>query len=213
MKSKGRTPPRHKLVAIVAWLMFKRLGGRVSFEELYDLGVPGLAVAHHEWDGKGPFEPFAMARIRWAMIDELRKRRRDPVIMALTAVELSADNHSHTAEELARAGGNVEDAAGESIDEIVDNAGGNLSVDVCGAERVEEDIERIRLRRAVKELPPPQDEVMDRYVYQGETFKEIGEALSLSGAAVFKIHEAAVRTLVRLLGERASPGEPSSPAG
>ncbi len=199
MRPGARPPRRDRLVEIAARLISRRTGGQVRWEEVYDLGVPAVVEAKADWDGRGNFEPFALERVRWAMLDGLRKNRREPVTMALAAAELAARQHARTADDVARKGDEAEAIATLSVEDVLDDAGFNYALDLGGLRGAEQDTERARVRRAVKALPPPQDQVMERYVYQGDTFAEVATALGVSTTAVFKIHEAAVRTLKQKL--------------
>lgn len=201
--------PRHRLLEIVARQMARRFGStiRLSVEDLYDLGVPGLARAHADWDGRGNFDPFAMQRIRWAIVDGLRKRSRDDLTMATAAAELSAEQTPRTLDDLRGATFDLKGAAEETLDEVVDMGGANLAMDLEGADAVEDDVNRIRLLRAISALPPPEDLIMERYTYHGDTFEEVGKAVGMSSAAACKIYAKAVRTLRRQLGDPAErPG-------
>lgn len=204
--------PRHRLVQIVAHQMERRLGFAVRLPELYDLGLPGLATARAEWDGRGNFDAFAIQRIRWAMIDELRKRRRNPQSMALAAAELAAHQHGRTREDVYATSTNPRAAAEENIEEVVDSGAGSYAVDIDAAEAVETDSERMRLRRAVTDLPPPQDQVIHRHSYLGESFQEVSEALGIPRATVFDLYSKAVTALRRSFAtSHEAPDQPSPP--
>lgn len=209
--------PRHRLIQIVASQMYRRVGDRtgLTLDDLYDLGVPGLATAHAEWDGRGHFEPFALQRIRWAIVDSLRRRRRDPLTKAMAAAELAAEQVPRTLQDIRGTTFNLKEEAEASIDEMVDAAGASFALDVEAEERVEEDVNRLRLKRAISELPPPQDQVMERYIYFGETFEDVGKAVGLTAAAVCKMHARALKALRRRLGDplfEASSGSDRLPA-
>ena len=203
MSRPGTRAPRHRLIELAARQMHRRIGDQtgLTVDDLYDLGVPGLAAAQAEWDGRGQFEAFAFQRIRWAIVDGLRKRRRDPLTMAVAAAELAAEQVPRTLQDIRGTTFDLKGAAEESIDEMVDAAGASFAVDVEGAERVEEDVNRLRLKRAISELPPPQDQVMERYIYLGETFEDVGKAVGLTAAGVCKMHARALRTLRTRLGD------------
>jgi RNA polymerase sigma factor (sigma-70 family) len=196
-------PPRiirDRIVETAARMVSRRLHSRVPWEELYDLGLPGLHLAKLAWDGRGMFEAFAHQRIRWVIIDELRKRRRTSGPMAMAAAELAATEHARSVREVAVSETAQEDAEG-SIDDIVDGGGANFFVDVEAATVVEDDAERIRLRRAVKELPPPEDKVIEAYYYEGMTFAEIAEELGMGETTANDAHARAVRRLKKLFKE------------
>lgn len=193
-------PARDRLTEIVARQMERRLSRSVSWEELYDLGLPAAHAAKLAWNGQGRFEPFAMERIRWKILDELRKRRREEQSMALAASELSARQHAMTEDQLHRSHTPQRDAE-VNIDEIVDGAALNYAIDVEAGEVVAHNSDRMRLRQAVDELPPPEDQVIHRYCYLGETFDEVASHLALAEATVRGIHGRAISRLKRLFAD------------
>ena len=66
-----------------------------------------------------------------------------------------------------------------------------------GAEDVERDAERIRLRRAIDALPDPARAVMVRHYYNDETFEEIAAAIGVSRSTLFDVHKRALLTLLQ----------------
>ncbi len=199
MSERAPTKLRHRLIEIVARQMARRFGGSVSVDELYDLGVPGLATAQNIWDGRGRFEAFAMERIRWAAIDGLRKRKREARTMAAAAAELAAEQFAPAVEELTDSGVDVQRVAEEDIDQLLDAGAANFAIDLDGVGGVEQDATRLQVRRAITELPPQQSFVMERYVYFGDTFEEVGKSLGMTAVAACKIHAKALLTLRRRL--------------
>ena len=71
-------------------------------------------------------------------------------------------------------------------------------------ELVERDSERIRVRRAISSMPPPLGQVVERHVYQGESFQEIGQALVMGKATAGDIYTRAVRWLREAFAEPAN---------
>jgi RNA polymerase sigma factor for flagellar operon FliA len=209
MNRRGNEPVRDRLVELTASAMATRLGGRRHFDELYDLGVFGLVSARREWDGRGQFEPFAMERIRWAMLDGLRQRRRDALGMARVAAELAAQQHARRPQEVYAAGDGSQQIAEQNIDEIIEAAAANYAIDLDTA--VEHEAERMRIRRAISDLPPPQDQIFDRYYYEGQTFEEVADALGMKVTTVFELHVKGVQKLTRQFGR--ATGAPGKPPG
>jgi len=195
-------PIRDRLTETVARQLERRLGRSVPWEELYDMGLPALHAAKTAWNGQGRFEAFAMQRLRWKMLDELRKRRRDSQSMALAAAELAARRHALTEDQLHRSHAPQRDAE-LNIDDIVDSACASYAIDVAAGEVVPHDADRMRLRRAVEELPPPEDQVIDRYCYLGQTFEEVASHLGIGESTAMDIHGRAVKRLQRLFADGA----------
>lgn len=199
-----------RLIELVARQMERRIGFRVPCSELQDLALPGLLLARKEWDGRGNANAYAMERARWAMIDGLRKRSRDALTMALSATELAADRCSRTAQDAYDAPDPAL-AAEEAIDDLIDTAAVNLAVDFAAATTTELDADRIRLRRAITELPPPMDQILERHLYRGQTFAQVATELQLPLASVHDLHGRGVRQLTRQLGPSGRPSQRQPP--
>lgn len=211
------SPPRSdrdRVLEAMAKHLQGRFGNSIPWEELYDLGVPAIVKARAEWDGRGHREAFLMQRARWGILDALRKARRDARTMAVAATELSAREHVKTRDQLLRAQDPERDAE-INIDEIVDNSAASYAIDIEAGERVPFDGERLRLRRAVEELPPPEDQVIHLYCYLGKTFEEVAKDLGIGESTVRDTHKRAIARLKRLFPDADAPPDtvrlPASP--
>lgn len=200
-------PVRDRLTEIVARQVARRFAFRVPWEELYDLGLPAMHAAKQAWNGQGSFQPFAIQRIRWRILDELRKRRRDEEMIAAAAAELAARQHVLKEDQLHRSHRPQRDAEA-NIDEVLDGFGANYALDVEAGDVVPHDSERIRLRKAVEELPPPEDQVIHRYCYLGQTFDEVADHLGIGETTARDIHKRAVQRLLRVFTD---PGTAPAP--
>lgn len=206
----------NQVLEAVARQFYAELHGAITFEDLRSMGAVGAATALARWDGRGSFGPFAVQRIRWAILDELRRemrRQKAPrarheiagVLATQEAAEAADRETDHvlqepepTLDDLCR------DAAAAYYVEVTAGPGDGdaLSAD----EQVERDSERIRVRRAISSMPPPLGQVVERHVYQGESFHEIGQALGMGKATAGDVYMRAVRWL------REAFTEPKSPA-
>jgi RNA polymerase sigma factor for flagellar operon FliA len=172
-------------------------------DDLRAFGRIGAMDAVKKWDGRGSFLPFTAQRIKWAMIDGLRReqklsraRRVAPAsaLDALIAAERASDALGPPEE--ANAAVN-EDFEGDLVG-LIECVAVGYTLGVIAADSradLEEDAERIRLRRAVGALPEPERTVVERHDYADETFEEIAESLAMKLSTVFNLYSRAVNRL------------------
>lgn len=184
----SRTEVANRLLDIAARKQFTAFSGRIPLDDLRSLGVSGALEAIRKWDGRGQFEAFAMQRIQWAVLRGVRR-------------EILRDAKPEVGDETAALL-----AAQHTLREPE-----GLSQDV------EHDAERIRLRRAIQDLPAPEDAVMARHCYLDESFIEIADALGLRRSTVHDAYHRARSRLEHLFGPRpeatAHLQEPEIPRG
>ncbi len=195
-----------RLLEVAARQYHSACGGVIEVDELRSMGSLAAALAVQNWDGRGNFGDFALQRIRWGILDEVRKRARQmrlsdsrDEVSALVATERAADAAEAT--ELPGFEGPL-----PSVDSLLSDAVSGYALEVEaedlpgeGPEHVEHDVLRLRLRKAVETLPMVQRAVTERYLYHLDTFQEIGEALGITAASAFDAYNRAVRRLRRLL--------------
>ena len=191
----------------VATQMFFRFGQRVPLDELRSLALPAAVAAAALWDGRGSLPRFVVQRTRWAVLDALRTQQRQnkrldggalqqmAAVQAERAGELTAHADQTAVDPLPPAAALGSFFAGAA-------AGFTLELDAAGAlevpdpdEDVEENAQRMRLRRAVEALPEAERAVLEQHSYRGATFKEIAEAGGLEDSTVFSRYARAVDRL------------------
>ena len=195
-----------RLLEVAARQYRKALGSAIDLDELRSMGAPAAALALQRWDGRGHFGDFALQRIRWGILDGLRKVARAArlgdardEVSALVAAERAADG--------ADAAEKAEHEQGPpSVDSLLDDAviayeaeleAAELAGD--GPEQIEDAAERLRLRREIEALPAVQRMVMERYVYGLETFEQIGAALGITRSSAFDAYNRALQRLRKRL--------------
>lgn len=211
---KRRPTPEEKEVArlleVAARQYHGTLGGVVDLDELRSMGGTAATLALQQWDGRGNLGDFALQRIRWGILDELRKHARRTRLAearedigALVAAERAAD----AAEAAERRG---YDGELSSVDGLLDDAVAAYVADVDaaelpgeGSEHVEQGAAKLRLRSEIEQLPVVQRLVMERYLYALQTFAEIGEAMGITTASAFEAYHRALRRLQK----RLNPGD------
>jgi RNA polymerase sigma factor for flagellar operon FliA len=55
------------------------------------------------------------------------------------------------------------------------------------------------LRSSVEDLPPPEDEIVRRHYFEGESLEAVGQSLGLSKSWASRLHTRAIRRLTQRL--------------
>ena len=212
------------LVKYVAGRISGRMAGPLDQEDVVAAGLFGLlnAVETYDPDRRTKFESYAISKIRWSILDELRKldplsrrtrlrahqteRTRDGLVQELgrppTESELvgrlgiSVAEHRSFLDQYARAQVRSLEARlecqGGPGAGLHDLIGDHAATDPASAAEVAE--VRARLVRAIESLGEQQRVVTTFYYYEGLTLKEIGRVLHLTEGRISQIlHSALVR--------------------
>jgi RNA polymerase sigma factor for flagellar operon FliA len=212
------------LVKYVASRGSGRMAGPVDQEDVVASGLFGLlnAVETYDPERRTKFESYAISKIRWSILDELRKvdplsrrtrmrahqteRTRDELVQKLgrapTESELvgrlgiSVTEHRAFLDQYAR-------AQVRSLETRLEYQGGpgawlheligdHSATDPASAAETAE--VRARLVRAIEDLGEQERVVITFYYYEGLTLKEIGRVLDLTEGRISQIlHRALVR--------------------
>jgi RNA polymerase sigma factor for flagellar operon FliA len=215
------------LVKYVAGRLGSGLPAHVDESDLVSYGLLGLISAIERYDPERDikFETYAMARIKGAIIDELRaldwvprsvRSRAREIERAITELE-SRFGRAPTDEEIAQKIGITTEELEESIaalDELWSGSGEGDQVslldtieDTSGprpAEALDETELREALADAIARLPEREKLVVTLYYYEELTLREIGEVLGVTESRVSQLHTKAVlRLKARLAGATA----------
>jgi RNA polymerase sigma factor for flagellar operon FliA len=223
------------LVKYVAGRLGSGLPAHVDESDLVSYGLLGLISAIERYDPERDikFETYAMARIKGAIIDELRaldwvprsvRSRAREIERAITELE-SRFGRAPTDEEIAQKIGittveleeSLTDISRSSIaalDELWSGSGEGDQVslldtieDTSGprpAEALDETELREALADAIARLPEREKLVVTLYYYEELTLREIGEVLGVTESRVSQLHTKAVlRLKARLAGATA----------
>ena len=219
------------LVKYVAGRISGRVGGPLDQEDVVASGLFGLLKAVETYDPgrRTKFESYAISKIRWSILDELRKvdplsrrtrlrahqmeRTRDELFQKLgrepTESELvgrlgiSVTEHRAFLEQYARAQVRSLEARlecqGGAGAGLHDLIGDNSATDPASAAEVAE--VRARLVRAIEDLGEQERVVTTFYYYEGLTLKEIGRVLHLTEGRISQILHSALAQLRQSLAE------------
>lgn len=213
------------LVKYVASRISARMTGALEQQDIYSWGVVGLldAIETFDPDRKAKFESYAISKIRWAILDELRredwvprrvrlraqeveratsrlgqKLRRTPMVEEV-ATELGVDVAEHRSflEQYARS----QVTSLESRLEVDGGLGVEFQSLVVDREAKDPQSEadrsdlREQLVSAIESLEEQERLVATFYFYEGLTLKEIGRALNLTEGRISQILRRALKKL------------------
>ena len=221
------------LVTAVASRVGMRLPSSVEQADLVSYGMFGLidAIEKYELDRAVKFETYASARIRGAIIDELRAMDWVPRSVRTKAravdrayAELESELHRTPSE--AEVAGRLELGVGElravftqlstvnvvALDELI-GSGSERSdqvtlIDMLGDSRTpdpagsfEVQETKFLLARAIEQLGEREKIVLVLYYYEGMTLAEIGRVLGVTESRISQMHTAAMLRLRAKLSE------------
>jgi RNA polymerase sigma factor FliA len=203
------------LLRAEAQRLWRRFGGQVEIDELHGLGHVALIELARAYDAaRGPFPPYATLRLRWAILDGVRRHSHGRVAAA-RARALGASERTIEAD---AAGALPEpeegDEPSEQLRALLGRHAGALAValvaacgDMAGAADPQEDPEQaaIRatqaaaLRAAVIRLPVEQRALVERHYFEDEQFDKIAADLGISRSWASRLHAQAMDTLAEAL--------------
>jgi RNA polymerase sigma factor for flagellar operon FliA len=219
------------LVKYVAGRVSGRMSGPLDQEDVISSGLFGLLNAVETYDPgrRTKFESYAISKIRWSILDELRKvdplsrrarlrahqteRARDELVQILgrapteselvTHLGISVIEYRTFLDQYARAQVRSLEARLECQDGPVgglhDLIGDHAATDPESAVEVAE--VRARLVRAIQGLGEQERIVTTFYYYEGLTLREIGRALDLTEGRISQILHRALMRLRHSLSE------------
>ena len=227
------------LVKFVAGRVGASLPSHVDEQDLVSYGLLGLigAIERFDPDREIKFETFAMARIRGAIIDELRsldwvprsvRTRARQIERAITALEkelMRAPTDVEIAKKLGVTSDELEDSLHEisrssiaALDELWSPSGGGDQIALI--DTIEDEfgpdpeisLEQTEIKEALAEsissLPEREKLVVTLYYYEELTLREIGDVLGVTESRVSQLHTKAIlRLKAHLAGAARAPAE------
>ncbi len=194
--------------------MEQRLGGAVASDDLLSLVQPVLLeVARTHDPEKAPFLPYLTMKLKWAMLDEVRRlrgrgkaRRRAAACAAMERVaedeaEAERQNTLKTEEEYQ---GDLREFLAKRAAAMVVGAA-SAAIEEGEQESPEEGMQRRQLQqgliRAVEQLPDRQRALVKRHYFGDEKFEAIAEDLGISKSWASRQHTQAMESLAKSLRE------------
>lgn len=181
-------------------------------DDLVSAGFVGLTEAARRWDGVSPFVPFALQRIRGAVLDEMRRGDMMPRRVRSTARKVAATIKSleggATEEAIAAKLGvtvaeyqtNLAKLVAMKVDSLdADDAAPLLSEDESAEQQVARREQIARVRAAIDKLDKRDATLLGLRFIEEMTCEEVGLTLQLSAARVCQLLKRAVERLRALL--------------
>jgi RNA polymerase sigma factor for flagellar operon FliA len=160
-----------------AWL---RSGQRADLDELISVGHAVLARAVDDFQpARARFAAYLIQRVRWALLDALRRRARRGRLRDLAAS--------------ASTGGEGR-AAGAAPSLLPSPSQPRTPEQVIVQRR-----RRRRLRHALGQLPEPDRTLVMGHYFEGRRFQELAGELGMSRSIASRRHRRAVRSLARMM--------------
>jgi RNA polymerase sigma factor for flagellar operon FliA len=220
------------LVKFVAGRLGATLPSHVDEQDLVSYGLLGLigAIERFDPDREIKFETYAIARIKGAIIDELRsldwvprsvRKRAREIERAIAELErtlMRAPTDEEIAAKVGLTGEELEDSLAEisrtsiaALDELWSPSGSGDQISLIdtiedqSGPNPEVSLEQTELKEALGEaisrLPEREKLVVTLYYYEELTLREIGEVLGVTESRVSQLHTKAVlRLKARLSG-------------
>ncbi len=224
------------LVKFVAGRVGSNLPSHVDEQDLVSYGLLGLIGAIERFDPEREikFETYAMARIRGAIIDELRSldwvprsvrtraRQIERAIAALEKEHMRAPTDEEIAKKLGVSPEDLEESLHEisrtsvaALDELWSPSGSGDQIalidtieDETGPDpeiSLEQTEVKEALAEAISGLPEREKLVVTLYYYEELTLREIGEVLGVTESRVSQLHTKAIlRLKAHIAGAQAS---------
>jgi RNA polymerase sigma factor for flagellar operon FliA len=203
----------YPMVRRVAYRMAKRFPRCVDADDLVHIGLLGLidAVDRFETERTQSFSAYARIRVQGAIVDEMRKNDWVPRSVRDRAARLDRAR-AELKEQLGRAPTSEELATFLGVDEerlmelqrtadvrvLVSTEEGDDDEGTVGEtlKSEAEDIDQIILqrdtnanvRRALLELPPREQTIIEMHYHREQTFKEIAVVLGVTESRVSQLH-------------------------
>lgn len=193
----------------------RQLGRLADVDELASVGRAALVEAARSYDpSRSSFSTHARKRLRWAMLDSVRRetygRSAHARAVALRAAERVSDALAAEPPDPHA----PEQAHGRRLDAILAAQAAAMAVGLCSqrpaadaAATSEDDAERALVRarvrqaieRAVERLPERQRELIERHYWGDERFDHIAERLGISKSWASRLHATAMEALAKAL--------------
>lgn len=189
-----------------------RLGGAVASDELLSLAQPVLFEAALSYDPeKAPFAPYLAMKLRWAMIDLVRKLKGRPraaqrAAACMAVDRLTQDDTESPAPETLK----TEEEYQADLRHYLAKRAAAMALAYAAApadaqETPEDEVLRSRLHadlhRAVKALPDKQRALVERHYFGDENFDAIAEDIGISKSWASRVHAQAIESLAKKLRE------------
>lgn len=209
------------VLEFVARRISKRMGFRFELDDVMALGHPALLEVARTYDpSRAKFTTYAALKIKWAILDGLKREAARGPLAAARAAALAASTRFGEASDAIEARRDAEEPATEDVYQerlraLLEGHAAALALGLVtavpedvdeledGALSPEESAARAELRRtiegAVRGLPERERALIDRHYFGGEPFDVIARDLGISKSWASRLHAQAIRALAGAL--------------
>jgi RNA polymerase sigma factor for flagellar operon FliA len=206
------------IVDAVARRLGRRLGSCVQRDDLLSVGHLALLELVHTYDpSRSTFPKFAAWRLKWAMLDAVRRdthgRSGAARVLAVIAAERCGEGADPDPD-----GPTTQEQDEGALRDLLHGQAAALAMgllatrpdpELSGVETPEDHLVRAQSMRAAREaiaaLPPHQRALVERHYYGGEPFEAIAKDLAISKSWASRQHDRAMRALAHMV--RGEPWE------
>lgn len=177
------------LVRRIAASVQRSIGRLLEYEELEAIGRTALFLAARDYNASAPFSAYASLRIRWAMIDAVRKEthgraNRESAIHRTVIDEAETEDES-AGVRLSQRDRQVQDLAHDRSESPED--------------LLAELKQSLLLHSAVTQLDRRARLIVRRHYFEGEDLDEIARSINLSKSWLSRLHARAIQHLEQQL--------------
>jgi RNA polymerase sigma factor for flagellar operon FliA len=213
-------PAEHDLVSqglpvvqAVSRRLARRLGGHVHHDDLAGIGNLALVEIARSYDPtRASFTAYATARVRWAILDGVRRETHVRAAASRAAAILASERYAEAlAEEPQPDEPTTLEEDQAALASLLQGHAAALALgltaglpDPALAVTPEEAVERAELAHVIKgvigDLPDRERALMERHYFGGEAFDSIADELGISKSWASRLHERAIRAVQRAMG-------------
>lgn len=209
------------LLHVVARRLYVSLRQRVDYDELVGIGRLALVELMHQPEARClPVSTHLRRRLRWAMLDALRKQTHGRQSFMSQPLSLEPLGPVAIAPELSAPGGRPAVLAcslggATRVRHVVGGQGGGFTPLDPGRTpeaQVLARADRRRLHAAVAALPSPQRKIIEHHYFLDRSLERIADELGMSRSWACRLHTRGLQTLRIMLLRRDAPGLRTRPA-
>jgi RNA polymerase sigma factor for flagellar operon FliA len=200
------------VVMTVCRQLARRLGGKVPIDDLAGIGNLALLDVARTWDpSRASFAAYAALRLRWAILDGLRRETHGRTIAARAAALMASDRLAEAQDEEPEP--EVPTTQDEDEAALSDLLGAHAAALAVGLFATEQAVPMVespedvvgkaeaahKVRGAIGALPDRERALLERHYYGGEPFDVIAQDLGISKSWASRLHERAILSVQRTL--------------
>lgn len=202
----------------VQW-MNRRLAHLVPLEDLRALAHHGMLEAVHTYDpARASATTYIGRKMRWAILDAVRRERRMKRLCARTAAIIASERLTQHEDDVPDEPGSTEEEHVAALDAKLEKHAAGLAIGLISTisrggeleETPEENSawaqEYQTLREVIRTLPERERVLIERHYFEGEDFDTIAKELGISKSWASRLHAQAIATVSSEFRQKLSVG-------